>query len=210
MRQQHETALPVGYPDFTGQLPSVMPRHSARPGPRLLTISVGPFRSSARLRRIDEVSRQGTTIAVHCGVRRDLANLADVSDCCCCFRLPCCFPRRWYYANAPLVLPTNVPTNLRMPTNYTGCARTIRAQNRYLLGPCGRLRQWRTGEWCPGPESNQRHRDFQSRALPTELPGLSRPCAIPLIRIGSRHRLVRGTCIRSARGKSSEKSAQFP
>ena len=25
--------------------------------------------------------------------------------------------------------------------------------------------------WCPGAESNSRHRDFQSRALPTELPG---------------------------------------
>ena len=24
---------------------------------------------------------------------------------------------------------------------------------------------------CPGPESNQRHEDFQSSALPTELPG---------------------------------------
>ena len=28
-------------------------------------------------------------------------------------------------------------------------------------------------EWCPGAELNHRHRDFQSRALPTELPGLS-------------------------------------
>jgi hypothetical protein len=27
-------------------------------------------------------------------------------------------------------------------------------------------------EWWPGPESNQRHADFQSAALPTELPGL--------------------------------------
>src|SRR5215218_10293514 len=26
-------------------------------------------------------------------------------------------------------------------------------------------------EWCPGTELNRRHRDFQSRALPTELPG---------------------------------------
>ena len=26
-------------------------------------------------------------------------------------------------------------------------------------------------EWCPGAESNHRHEDFQSTALPTELPG---------------------------------------
>src|SRR5690554_876283 len=26
-------------------------------------------------------------------------------------------------------------------------------------------------EWCPGAESNHRHEDFQSSALPTELPG---------------------------------------
>src|SRR5919108_4079658 len=31
----------------------------------------------------------------------------------------------------------------------------------------------RTAEgWCPGAESNHRHADFQSAALPTELPGL--------------------------------------
>src|SRR6185369_12982208 len=27
------------------------------------------------------------------------------------------------------------------------------------------------GKWCPGAESNHRHCDFQSHALPTELPG---------------------------------------
>ena len=27
------------------------------------------------------------------------------------------------------------------------------------------------GVWCPGAESNHRHADFQSAALPTELPG---------------------------------------
>jgi hypothetical protein len=33
---------------------------------------------------------------------------------------------------------------------------------------------WRKGEWCPEPGSNQRHCDFQSHALPTELSGLVR------------------------------------
>lgn len=28
--------------------------------------------------------------------------------------------------------------------------------------------------WCPEPESNQRHVDFQSTALPTELSGLQK------------------------------------
>ena len=40
--------------------------------------------------------------------------------------------------------------------------------------------------WCPGAELNRRHRAFQARALPTELPGLavrpSRPRARPLRR----------------------------
>lgn len=29
---------------------------------------------------------------------------------------------------------------------------------------------WPLKAWCPEPESNQRHVDFQSTALPTELP----------------------------------------
>jgi hypothetical protein len=33
------------------------------------------------------------------------------------------------------------------------------------------------GKWCPGAESNHRHCDFQSHALPTELPGHARAMA---------------------------------
>ena len=46
-----------------------------------------------------------------------------------------------------------------------------------------KLTRWFCGEllkgckpwyaWCPGTESNRRHEDFQSSALPTELPGLA-------------------------------------
>lgn len=40
----------------------------------------------------------------------------------------------------------------------------------------GRRKEVGSGrKWCPGPESNQRHCDFQSHALPTELPGHFRP-----------------------------------
>jgi hypothetical protein len=35
------------------------------------------------------------------------------------------------------------------------------------------------GGWCPGTESNRRHEDFQSSALPTELPGQVRFGSFP-------------------------------
>src|SRR2546425_13040810 len=35
------------------------------------------------------------------------------------------------------------------------------------------LEQLTLRNWCPGAESNHRHGDFQSPALPTELPGLA-------------------------------------
>ena len=37
------------------------------------------------------------------------------------------------------------------------------------------LREWTIG-WWPGTELNRRHHDFQSCALPTELPGLPKRC----------------------------------
>ena len=44
---------------------------------------------------------------------------------------------------------------------------------RFLCGREDPSTAFTSDGWWPGPESNQRHRDFQSRALPTELPGLS-------------------------------------
>ncbi len=51
-------------------------------------------------------------------------------------------------------------------------------------------------EWCPGLESNQRHCDFQSHALPTELPGHpAKRAALRLVRgdIEGRARAVQPT-----------------
>ena len=46
------------------------------------------------------------------------------------------------------------------------------ARTRYLhLGKVALYQMSYTRKWCPGPESNQRHVDFQSTALPTALPG---------------------------------------
>src|SRR6185437_2601116 len=39
--------------------------------------------------------------------------------------------------------------------------------------PC--LRAGQSNCWCPGAELNHRHCDFQSHALPTELPGHAAP-----------------------------------
>ncbi len=46
------------------------------------------------------------------------------------------------------------------------------ARTRYLhLGKVALYQMSYARIWCPEPESNQRHVDFQSTALPTELPG---------------------------------------
>ena len=39
----------------------------------------------------------------------------------------------------------------------------------------GDVAEWERFEWWPGAESNCRHADFQSAALPTELPGHIEP-----------------------------------
>ena len=37
-------------------------------------------------------------------------------------------------------------------------------------------------EWCPGAESNHRHEDFQSTALPLSYPGMGEGCAFGWMR----------------------------
>ena len=64
---------------------------------------------------------------------------------------------------------------LRMPTQdrvgiLSGAGNE--ARTRYLhLGKVALYQMSYARRWCPEPESNQRHGDFQSPALPTELSG---------------------------------------
>ena len=64
---------------------------------------------------------------------------------------------------------------LRMPTR--SCVGILsgagnEARTRYLhLGKVALYQMSYARKWCPEPESNQRHEDFQSSALPTELSG---------------------------------------
>jgi hypothetical protein len=57
------------------------------------------------------------------------------------------------------------------------CRRPFLAERFLALSP------WKI--WCPGGELNTRHRDFQSRALPTELPGQA-------VRFGRKAAVYRG------------------
>ena len=62
---------------------------------------------------------------------------------------------------------------------FAGCCRPQiyfgagnEARTRYLhLGKVALYQMSYARKWCPEPESNQRHVDFQSTALPTELSG---------------------------------------
>ena len=60
------------------------------------------------------------------------------------------------------------------------------------------------GEWCPGAELNHRHRDFQSRALPTELPGLQQTLMTSVCEAGVIEELCSGcpAAVGSTNGQS--------
>ena len=61
-----------------------------------------------------------------------------------------------------------------MPTHLCGhqSGAGNEARTRYLhLGKVALYQMSYARRWCPEPESNQRHVDFQSTALPTELSG---------------------------------------
>ncbi len=60
------------------------------------------------------------------------------------------------------------------------CGAGNEARTRYLhLGKVALYQMSYVRRWCPEPESNQRHVDFQSTALPTELSGQIHRAAAP-------------------------------
>ena len=60
---------------------------------------------------------------------------------------------------------------IRYPSKRYTCA-AAEFENENGLGKKEKL-------WCPGTDLNCRHGDFQSPALPTELPGLQRGVSYP-------------------------------
>ena len=76
------------------------------------------------------------------------------------------------YANLPEK--STLIFELRCPHSRVGIASGAgnEARTRYLhLGKVALYQMSYARKWCPEPESNQRHEDFQSSALPTELSG---------------------------------------
>ena len=76
------------------------------------------------------------------------------------------------YANFPEK--STLIFELRCPHSRVGIASGAgnEARTRYLhLGKVALYQMSYARKWCPEPESNQRHEDFQSSALPTELSG---------------------------------------
>ena len=74
-----------------------------------------------------------------------------------------------------VVLASDRPLTAHVDGNLVPCVATPRTAPDPDPSPRaarGRA-SWERG-WCPGAELNRRHRDFQSRALPTELPGQPR------------------------------------
>ena len=83
-----------------------------------------------------------------------------------------------------------------LPKSQPGQPKPLSTQLNCCEYQCRRTHQGRivknrrVGEkWCPGTESNRRHADFQSAALPTELPGhiAGRTCVLegaPIIILG--------------------------
>ncbi len=68
------------------------------------------------------------------------------------------------------------------------------ARTRYLhLGKVALYQMSYARKWCPEPESNQRHEDFQSSALPTELSGHMREKASPCFKLATQNGLEPST-----------------
>ena len=68
-------------------------------------------------------------------------------------------------------IPTKIPTKCPAARDYARTDVNASSAIALFLQYFRRVRTSANMMWCPGAESNHRHRDFQSRALPTELPG---------------------------------------
>src|SRR4029078_6268449 len=77
-------------------------------------------------------------------------------------------------ARSPRLLLSGLTLSTTRTLHCTGQLK--RCCKRKVERPVKRLRlRWFEKPWCPGAESNHRHHDFQSCALPTELPGRQNP-----------------------------------
>src|SRR5690349_1111996 len=77
----------------------------------------------------------------------------------------------WYRQTPENPIPTKVPTKCPAARDHARTNVNGKLLIDLFLLDFRRVRTSANTMWCPGAESNHRHHDFQSCALPTELPG---------------------------------------
>src|SRR5262245_52253347 len=77
----------------------------------------------------------------------------------------------WYRSEPKNPIPTKIPTKCPAACDHARTNVNAKLLIALFLLVFRRVRTSANTMWCPGAESNHRHHDFQSCALPTELPG---------------------------------------
>src|SRR3954462_4219681 len=98
---------------------------------------------------------------------------------------------------------SEMQSSLGMPTSRSVIRMPVRCADHSGDRPNGPPR---AKEWWPRPESNQRHTDFQSAALPTELLGRARHYGKARIIALQKKRALAGPFLRFAENRFSEKN----